>query len=133
MRGRSRTSRKSHENIWKIRDYRDSGRIKLFQQVLDSGTVIPPANLSNIPKTKSFVLKNMQPHLQPQKIERVKEDHGPFLFTPINFGSLERKNISKSKVGAFTFRSLDVPYETNYPTLASTKTMNRYRLLMGGG
>ncbi|XP_034178106.2 trafficking protein particle complex subunit brun [Osmia lignaria lignaria] len=66
--------------------------------VLDSGTVIPPANLTNLPKTKSFVLKNMQPHLQPQKIERVKEDHGPFLFTPINFGSLERKNISKSKV-----------------------------------
>ncbi|XP_076241389.1 trafficking protein particle complex subunit brun isoform X1 [Calliopsis andreniformis] len=66
--------------------------------VLDSGTVIPPANLTNIPKTKLFVLKNMQPHLQPQKIERVKEDHGPFLFTPINFGSLERKNISKSKV-----------------------------------
>ncbi|XP_076285464.1 trafficking protein particle complex subunit brun isoform X1 [Lasioglossum baleicum] len=66
--------------------------------VLDSGTVIPPANLTNIPKTKSFVLKNMQPHLQPQKIERVKEDHGPFLFTPINFGSLERKNTSKSKV-----------------------------------
>lgn len=43
----------------------------------------------------------MQPHLQPQKIERVKEDHGPFLFTPINFGSLERKNISKSKVGMY--------------------------------
>ncbi|KAL6263112.1 hypothetical protein P5V15_005912 [Pogonomyrmex californicus] len=66
--------------------------------VLDSGTVIPPANLLNIPRTKSFTLKNMQPHLQPQKIERIKEDHGPFLFTPINFGSLERKSISKSKV-----------------------------------
>ncbi|XP_043267833.1 protein brunelleschi isoform X2 [Venturia canescens] len=66
--------------------------------VLDSGIVVPPANLINIPTTKSFVLKNLQPHLQPQKIERVKEDHGPFLFTPINFGSLERKNTSKSKV-----------------------------------
>lgn len=44
----------------------------------------------------------MQPHLQPQKIERIKEDHGPFLFTPINFGSLERKNISKSKVGTYS-------------------------------
>lgn len=43
----------------------------------------------------------MQPHLQPQKIERIKEDHGPFLFTPINFGSLERKNTSKSKVGMY--------------------------------
>ncbi|XP_043670547.1 protein brunelleschi [Vespula pensylvanica] len=66
--------------------------------VLDSGTVIPPANLINIPKTKYFSLKNLQPHLQPQKIERVKEDHGPFLFTPINFGSLERKTMSKSKM-----------------------------------
>jgi len=73
--------------------------MSFLRQVLDSGTVIPPANLLNIPKTKSFTLKNMQPHLQPQKIERVKEDHGPFLFTPINFGSLERKNTSKSKVG----------------------------------
>lgn len=66
--------------------------------VLKSGIVIPPANLTNIPQTKSFVLKNLQPHLQPQKIKKIKEDHGPFLFTPINFGSLERKNVSKSKV-----------------------------------
>ncbi|XP_063989770.1 protein brunelleschi [Diachasmimorpha longicaudata] len=66
--------------------------------VLSSGIVIPPANLTNIPRTRSFVLKNLQPHLQPQKIERVKEDHGPFLFTPINFGSLERRTKSKSKV-----------------------------------
>ncbi|XP_034950391.1 protein brunelleschi [Chelonus insularis] len=66
--------------------------------VLESGLVIPPANLTNIPKTKSFTLKRLQPHLEPQKIERAKEDHGPFLFTPINFGSLERKNVSKSKV-----------------------------------
>lgn len=66
--------------------------------VLDSGMVIPPANLTNIPITKSFTLKNLQPHLQPQKIELIKEDHGPFLFTPINFGSLERKITSKSKM-----------------------------------
>uniref|UniRef100_A0A0C9R0S0 Bru_0 protein n=1 Tax=Fopius arisanus TaxID=64838 RepID=A0A0C9R0S0_9HYME len=65
---------------------------------LPSGIVIPPANLTNIPRTRSFLLKNLQPHLQPQKIERIKEDHGPFLFTPINFGSLERRNKSKSKV-----------------------------------
>lgn len=75
-----------------------------FIQVLDSGTVIPPANLLNIPKTKSFTLKNMQPHLQPHKIGKVKEDHGPFLFTPINFGSLERKNTFKSKVGMCLFK-----------------------------
>ncbi|XP_008555730.1 protein brunelleschi [Microplitis demolitor] len=66
--------------------------------VLESGIVIPPANLINIPMTKAFALKNLPPHLQPQKIQRVKEDHGPFLFTPINFGSLERKNVSKNSV-----------------------------------
>ncbi|KAK0077256.1 hypothetical protein PV325_004208 [Microctonus aethiopoides] len=60
--------------------------------VLQSGIVIPPANLINVPITRSFTLKNLRPHLQPQKIKRIKEDHGPFLFTPINFGSLERKN-----------------------------------------
>lgn len=59
--------------------------------VLENGVVIPPANLINIPICKGYTLKNLQPHLQPQKIETLKEDIGPFLFTPINFGSLERK------------------------------------------
>lgn len=60
--------------------------------VLDSGVVIPPANLMNIPEAKSFQLENLLPHLRPQKIEKLKEDSGPFLFTPINFGSLDRRN-----------------------------------------
>jgi len=30
--------------------------------------------------------------MRPQKLEKVKEDAGPFLFTPINFGSLDRRN-----------------------------------------
>ncbi|XP_044738688.1 protein brunelleschi [Chrysoperla carnea] len=61
--------------------------------VLDSGIVIPPANLTNIPKCKMFKIQNLKPHLQPQKIEKEKLDHGPFLFTPIHFGgSLDRKN-----------------------------------------
>ncbi|XP_017781590.1 PREDICTED: protein brunelleschi [Nicrophorus vespilloides] len=60
--------------------------------VLDNGVVIPPANLSNIPVCSGFTLKNLQPHLQPRKIQMAKQDIGPFLFTPINFGSLERKS-----------------------------------------
>ncbi|KAK6627902.1 hypothetical protein RUM44_010384 [Polyplax serrata] len=60
--------------------------------VLDSGVVIPPANLMNIPEAKTFQLENLLPHLRPQKIEKLKEDSGPFLFTPINFGSLDRRN-----------------------------------------
>lgn len=68
--------------------------------VLDSGIVIPPANLTNLPLCAMFQLKNLQPHLQPQKVEKVKTDIGPFLFTPIHFGSLERDNMQpKSKMG----------------------------------
>lgn len=68
--------------------------------VLDNGTVIPPANLSNVPVCVTFELKNLKPHLQPRKIKTLKQDSGPFLFTPINFGSLERKgNKNLSKMG----------------------------------
>lgn len=68
--------------------------------VLDNGIVIPPANLINIPICAAFTLKNLPPHLQPRKIQTMKHDSGPFLFTPINFGSLERKgNKPQSKMG----------------------------------
>lgn len=69
--------------------------------VLDNGTVIPPANLTNIPLCHSFILKNLQPHLQPRKIQAVKQDTGPFLFTPIHFGSLDRKStkVDQTKMG----------------------------------
>lgn len=68
--------------------------------VLDSGIVIPPANLTNLPLCTMFQLKNLQPHLQPQKVEKVKTDSGPFLFTPIHFGTLERDSaLPKSKMG----------------------------------
>lgn len=51
---------------------------------------------------RSFVLRNLEPQLRPQKIEKLKEDSGPFLFTPIHFGSLERKNVvTSSKMGTF--------------------------------
>ncbi|XP_049774968.1 protein brunelleschi [Schistocerca cancellata] len=64
--------------------------------VLDSGTVVPPANLTHLPQLKCFTLQNLVPHLRPQKIEKLKEDSGPFLFTPIHFGSLDRKSTSSS-------------------------------------
>lgn len=68
-----------------------------FPLVLDSGIVIPPANLTNIPLCKMFKLQNLKPHLQPQKLEKEKIDTGPFLFTPIHFGSLDRKNKKGNK------------------------------------
>ncbi|KAL1123080.1 hypothetical protein AAG570_002168 [Ranatra chinensis] len=59
--------------------------------VLDSGVVIPPANLVHIPLAESFVVQKLKPRLQPSKMEKAKEDYGPFLFSPLNFGSMERK------------------------------------------
>jgi hypothetical protein len=53
---------------------------------------------------RSFALQNLEPQLRPQKIEKLKEDSGPFLFTPIHFGSLERKTVvTSSKMGIFLF------------------------------
>ncbi|KAJ8983246.1 hypothetical protein NQ317_008856 [Molorchus minor] len=69
--------------------------------VLDSGLVVPPANLTDIPICASFTLKDLQPHLRPRRLESLKQDMGPFLFTPIHFGggSLERKyNKAHSKM-----------------------------------
>ncbi|CAH1163945.1 unnamed protein product [Phaedon cochleariae] len=62
--------------------------------VLDSGLVMPPANLTDIPVCASFALKDLQPHLRPRRIECVKQETGPFLFTPIHFGggSLDRRS-----------------------------------------
>lgn len=68
--------------------------------VLDSGVVVPPANLTDIPRCSSFVLRDLRAHLRPKLIEAEKEDTGPFLFTPIHFGSLDRnKDKSDSKMG----------------------------------
>ncbi|KAF5285809.1 hypothetical protein FQA39_LY04270 [Lamprigera yunnana] len=76
--------------------------------VLDSGIVIPPANLSNLPVCSSFTLRNLQPHLQPRKIETSKEDLGPFLFTPIKFGTLERSNSKPQSKMDFLWVANDV-------------------------
>lgn len=68
--------------------------------VLENGIVIPPANLTNIPLCTSFNIRNLKPHLQPTKIQSLKQDCGPFLFTPIHFGSLDRRSTkSLTKMG----------------------------------
>ncbi|GLG96735.1 Protein brunelleschi, partial [Gryllus bimaculatus] len=66
--------------------------------VLDSGQVVPPANLTSVPSVRSFSLQNLPAPLRPQKLETQQEDSGPFLFTPIHFGSLERRSGASSKM-----------------------------------
>lgn len=84
--------------------------------VLDSGLVVPPANLTDLPMCQSFLPIDLQPDFRPRKIEGEKQDTGPFLFTPIHFGggSLERKKKkAESKLGKcikcrYTAQNLDI-------------------------
>lgn len=49
---------------------------------------------------RSFAVQNLKPFLRPSKLEKSKENFGPFIFTPINFGSMERKsNTTSNKLG----------------------------------
>lgn len=59
--------------------------------VLESGEVIPPANLTHVPHCSSFLVRPLPPARNPHPI-KCKTQQGPFIFTPIHFGSLERKN-----------------------------------------
>lgn len=59
--------------------------------VLENGTVIPPANLTDLPYCQQFQLRDLPPHLRPYKITTNKVDSGPFLFTPIHFSSIDRR------------------------------------------
>lgn len=70
--------------------------------VLEDGTVIPPANLTNLPYCQQFKLKNLSSHLRPHKLTIAKVDNGPFLFTPIQFNSIDRR--SKKNDGVITFQ-----------------------------
>ena len=60
--------------------------------VLDDGLVIPPANLIHVPHCTLFVIQKLPASLQPKPIQQAKRDVSPFLFTPIQFGSLDTKN-----------------------------------------
>lgn len=57
--------------------------------VLETGEVIPPANLSHVPNCSWFTPRPLPPARAPHLVKS-KAHHGPFIFTPIHFGSLER-------------------------------------------
>lgn len=59
--------------------------------MLEDGTVIPPANLTDLPFCQQLRVKNLSAHLRPHKMNVVKVDTGPFLFTPIHFNSIDRR------------------------------------------
>lgn len=58
---------------------------------LESGTTIPPANLTDLPYCSSLQLKELCPSMRPHKLAITKTDFGPFIFTPIHFGSIDRR------------------------------------------
>ncbi|CAH1283288.1 unnamed protein product [Diabrotica balteata] len=104
--------------------------------VLDSGLVVPPANLTDIPICAAFVPKDLQPHLRPRRIENNKQDTGPFLFTPIHFGggSLERKSRQASSKLDFLWiqnEVCEVQLKLINPLPFELKVSNM-RLLTGG-
>ncbi|XP_065355679.1 protein brunelleschi [Calliphora vicina] len=65
--------------------------------VLENGTIIPPANLTDLPFCLDIVVKDLPAHLKPQRIKIVKADSGPFLFTPLQFNSIDRRDKNKDK------------------------------------
>lgn len=69
--------------------------------VLENGTIIPPANLTDLPICQQFQVKELPSHMRPQKIAIQKVDSSPFLFTPIHFtSSIDRKaKKNDSKIG----------------------------------
>lgn len=100
--------------------------------VLDSGLVIPPANLVTVPQTESFTVQNLKPYLRPSKLEKTKEDFGPFLFTPLHFGSMERKKASnKLEYLWVADEKCEVVIELSNPFPFELEVSNM-RLLTGG-
>ncbi|XP_037823203.1 protein brunelleschi [Lucilia sericata] len=65
--------------------------------VLENGTIIPPANLTDLPFCLDIVVKDLPAHLKPQRIKIAKADSGPFLFTPLQFNSIDRRDKNKDK------------------------------------
>ncbi|XP_068618004.1 protein brunelleschi [Battus philenor] len=68
--------------------------------VLETGEVIPPANLTHVPQCLSFSPRPLPPPRMPHSV-KFKVQQGPFIFTPIHFGSLERK--SKKEEGKMEY------------------------------
>ena len=77
---------------------------------LENGTIIPPISLTMLPKVLSFTLLPPDKCLEAQKlVPDVEANTGPFLFTPIQFGSCRKQPGKKfqEKIGNFpSFRRL---------------------------
>ncbi|KAJ2945686.1 hypothetical protein O0L34_g525 [Tuta absoluta] len=58
--------------------------------VLETGEVIPPANLTHVPQCSWFSARPLPPARTPHLIKCAAQT-GPFIFTPIHFGSIDRK------------------------------------------
>ncbi|XP_026681214.1 protein brunelleschi [Diaphorina citri] len=86
--------------------------------VLEDGQVIPAANLLNIPQAENFTVQNLEPHLRPKKLVIAKEDYGPFLFTPLHFGSMDRKQ------GKFKQTKLDYVWVCGDPCCVTLELSN---------
>lgn len=79
--------------------------------VLEDGMIIPPANLTDLPYCQQLKVKNLSAHLRPCKLNVVKVDTGPFLFTPIHFNSIDRRTKKNDgKISKFRY-SLDYPLD----------------------
>ncbi|KAH8419358.1 hypothetical protein KR222_006517 [Zaprionus bogoriensis] len=76
--------------------------------VLENGTVIPPANLTDLPYCMEIVVKDLPAHLRPQRIKIAKADSGPFLFTPIHFNSVDRREKKDKNKIAFLWVQNDM-------------------------
>ena len=55
-----------------------------------------------------IVAKDLPAHLKPQRIKIAKADSGPFLFTPLQFNSIDRrdKNKDKHKIRRFPMQGI---------------------------
>lgn len=76
---------------------------------LENGTTIPPANLTDLPYCSSIKVINLAPYLRPHKIAQIKVESGPFIFTPLHFGSsLDRRQKSDNRKIAFDWIQNDL-------------------------
>ncbi|XP_055593294.1 protein brunelleschi-like [Uranotaenia lowii] len=76
--------------------------------VLENGTIIPPANLTDLPLCSQLLVKDLPSHMKPLKIVVAKADSGPFLFTPIHFSSMDRRQPKDDSKISFNWIQHDV-------------------------
>ncbi|XP_014668848.1 PREDICTED: trafficking protein particle complex subunit 9-like isoform X2 [Priapulus caudatus] len=103
--------------------------------VLDSGIILPPVPFTRLPIVRSFKLQNLAPHLKPhskaKKNMPAPINKSPFIYSPIQFGSIGR---SKSKI-EFEWAESDVCEVTMqvYNTMPFELKVDNMSLLSEGG